>query len=110
MDNESAQSRSDRGLRFARLNSAAEIESCSFDEWNADHRGKGTILHETAGDWIIELSFKGVGDDISGPPDFWEISECDQRHRRIIFSEYSSEDEATKSFWSAVERCKAVSH
>jgi hypothetical protein len=107
MSNESPQSPNDWGLRFARLNASAEIEPCSFEEWNADHRGKGTLLREVAGDCIVELSFKGVGDDISGPPAFWEVSEYNQRQRKIIFSEYSSEDEATKSFWSAVERCQA---
>jgi hypothetical protein len=46
MNNEFSASKSanEREMKFARINSDAEIENCSFEEWMTEVRGKGVIL------------------------------------------------------------------
>ena len=83
MNNEFSASKSanEREMKFARINSDAEIENCSFEEWMTEVHGKGVIFKETIGDWIVTLSFMGIGigDDIlkTGRPGFWAQSGTD---------------------------------
>ena len=51
----------EEGMQFAPLNFNAEVEPLSFDEWIAKRHGKGTILKEPIDDWIVTLSFTGIG-------------------------------------------------
>jgi hypothetical protein len=108
MNNEFSASKSanEREMKFARINSDAEIENCSFEEWMTEVRGKGFIFKETIGDWIVTLSFMGIGigDDFlkTGRPGFWEVSEWNRRRRYGMAYDYGSEEDATESFFDSV--------
>jgi hypothetical protein len=113
MNNEfsASESANEREMKFARINSDAEIENCSFEEWMTDVRGKGVILKETRGDWIVTLSFMGIGigDDFlkTGRPEFWEVSEWNRRWRNGMAYDYGSEEDARESFFDSVDRCRS---
>jgi hypothetical protein len=68
---------SEEGMQFARLNFDAEIEPCFFDEWITKRYGNGTILKEAIGNWIVTLSFSGIGHILKStdPPPLWEVAE-----------------------------------
>jgi hypothetical protein len=74
-------------------------------------RGKGVILKETIGDWIVTLSFMGIGigDDFlkTGRPGFWEVSEWNRRRRYGMAYDYGSEEDATESFFDSVDRYRS---
>ena len=95
--------------QFARLNLNAEVEPSSFDEWIIKRYGKGTILKETIGDWIVTLSFTGIGHilESTDPPAFWEVAEYNKRSRRVNDYRYASEEEASESFFDSVERYRS---
>jgi hypothetical protein len=97
---------SEEGMQFARLNFDAEIEPCFFDEWITKRYGNGTILKEAIGNWIVTLSFSGIGHILKStdPPPLWEVAEYNKWRRRVTIHEYASEEEATGSFFDAVER------
>ena len=113
MNNEFSASKSanEREMEFARINSDAEIENCFFEEWMTEVRGKGVILKETIGDWIVTLSFMGIGigDDFlkTGRPGFWEVSEWNRRRRYGMAYDYGSEEDATESFFDSVDRYRS---
>jgi hypothetical protein len=99
----------EKELQFARLNLNAEVEPWSFDEWIIKRYGKGTILKETIGDWIVTLSFTGIGHflESTDPPAFWEVAEYNKRSRRVNDYRYASEKEASESFFDSVERYRS---
>jgi hypothetical protein len=71
-------------------------------------------LKETIGDWIVSLSFTGIGTvegDIlkSASPDFWEVAEYNKRRRSVMVYTYASEEEARNSFFDSVERIQSWS-
>ena len=113
MNNEfsASESANKREMKFARINSDAEIENCSFEEWMTEVRGKGVILKETIGDWIVTLSFMGIGigDDFlkTGRPGFWEVSEWNRRRHYGMAYDYGSEENATESFFDSVDRYRS---
>ena len=96
----------EKEMQLARHNFSAKIEPWSFDEWITKRYGKGTILKETIGDWIVTLSFTGIGHipKTTDPPPFWEVAKYNERYRRVTVYQYDSEKEATGSFFDSVER------
>jgi hypothetical protein len=98
-------------IHFAKINSNAEVEPCSFEQWITESGGKGTILKETVGDWIVTLSFTGISasDDFlkSGEPGFWEVCDYNKRRRTVMVYDYASEEEATISFFDSVKRIRS---
>ena len=100
---------SQKEIQFARVNFNAEVEPWSFDEWIIKRYGKGTILKETIGDWIVTLSFTGIGHilESTDPPAFWEVAEYNRRRRRVNVYPNASEKEASESFFDSAERCRS---
>ena len=100
---------SQKEIQFARVNFNAEVEPWSFDEWTIKRYGKGIILKETIGDWIVTLSFTGIGYilESTDPPAFWEVAEYNKRRRRVNVYPYASEKEASESFFYSAERCRS---
>ena len=85
----------------------AEVEPWSFDDWIIKRYGKGTILKETIGSWIVTLSFTGIVLERTDPPAFWEVAEYNKRSRRVDAYRYASEKEASESFFDSVERYRS---
>jgi len=96
-------------MQFAPLNFNAEVEPLSFDEWIAKRYGKGTILKESIGDWIVTLSFTGIGHipKSTDLPAYWEVAEYNKGCRRVNVYQYASEEEASESFFDSVERYRS---
>jgi hypothetical protein len=99
----------EEGMQFAPLNFNAEVEPLSFDEWIAKRYGKGIILKEPIGDWIVTLSFTGIGRVLKStdPPAYWEVATYNKRRRRVNVCQYASEKEASESFFDSVERYRS---
>jgi len=97
-------------MPFARLDLNAEIEPCSFEEWITERYGKCIILKETIADWIVTLSFTGIGRSLESTdsPAFWEVAEYNKRRRRLNVYRFASEEEAAESFFGSMERYRSV--
>ena len=80
----------------------SEIEPGSFDQWLTERYGKGTLLKETIGEYIVTLSFTGIGKTA-----LWEVAEYDKRRRRGMVYAYASSEEAMESYFNSVQRSRS---
>ena len=77
------------------------IEPGSFDQWLTERYGKGTILKETIGEYIVTLSFTGIAKTA-----LWEVAEYDKRRRRVMVYTYASSEEGMESYFDSVQRLR----
>ena len=63
--------------------------------------GKGTILKETIGEYIVTLSFTAIGKTA-----LWEVAEYDKRRRRVMVYAYASSEEGMESYFDSVQRLR----
>ena len=90
------------GANEKRMRFDSEIEPSSFDQWLTERYGKGTILKETISEYIVTLSFTGIGKTA-----LWEVAEYDKRCRRVMVYAYASIEEAMESFFDSVQRSRS---